>query len=317
MSASMVFGFFALANGDRVKTFRTGSSVATYHCVYETTTQCTSGVIFPVMLCVYSPFNDIALPDNTVVFVSMKMSIPAGVPWDPILLEGISVIAIPGDPSLDNYEHSVPDFPYPMVVSLGSVTAPMQTLADGTSKAFDVLSSDYVHNTRMTSNVWCILNLFCVHDCVFNSAHPCWAKTPVLNQNSVVFYIGCFSDAASTGGLQVDLKSIALNVGVVELKTSVGTSPSSVSKKHKFMAMAPKGGDYVGMLSEVGRGDKVPSASAVAPSASDALELASSMMATHQSPQSQSRSVTPTDNSPPKSTTAMSASRGRGKAKWV
>ncbi|KAI5983263.1 hypothetical protein EDC04DRAFT_2592018 [Pisolithus marmoratus] len=232
MSASMVFGFFVLANGDRVKTFRTGSSVATYHCVYETTIQCTSSVVFPAMLRVYSPFNDVALPDNTVVFVSTKMSIPAGVPRDPILLEGISVVAVPGDPSLDNYEHSVPDFPYPMVVGLGSVTAPTWSLADGTSKAFDVLSSDYVCDTRMTSNVCC----------VFDSARPRWAKTPVLNQNSVVFYIGHFSDAASTGGLQVDLESIALNVGVVESKTSVGTSPSSVSKKCKFMAMAPKGG---------------------------------------------------------------------------
>ncbi|KAI6017916.1 hypothetical protein EDC04DRAFT_2516029, partial [Pisolithus marmoratus] len=65
-------------------------------------------------------------------------------PWDPILLEGISVIAVPGDPSLDTYKHSVPDFPYLMVVSLGSVTGPMRTLVDGTSKAFDVLSTDYV-----------------------------------------------------------------------------------------------------------------------------------------------------------------------------
>ncbi|KAI6021282.1 hypothetical protein EDC04DRAFT_2522924, partial [Pisolithus marmoratus] len=107
MSASMVFRFFVLANGDRVKTFRTGSSVTTYHCIYKTTIQCTSGVTFPVMLRVYSPFNDVALPDNTVAFISAKMSTPAGVLQDPILLEGISIIAVPGDPSLDNYEHSV------------------------------------------------------------------------------------------------------------------------------------------------------------------------------------------------------------------
>ncbi|KAI5997710.1 hypothetical protein EDC04DRAFT_2585027 [Pisolithus marmoratus] len=152
----MVFRFFALVNGDCVKTFRTGSSTATYHCVYKTTIQCTSGVIFPAMLHVYSPFNDVALPDNTVAFISAKMSIPAAVPQDPILLKGISVIAVPSDPSLDTYEHSVPDFPYPMVVGLGSVTAPTRTLPDGTSKVFDVLSTDYMHNTRMTSNVWCI-----------------------------------------------------------------------------------------------------------------------------------------------------------------
>ncbi|KAI6040055.1 hypothetical protein EDC04DRAFT_2567632 [Pisolithus marmoratus] len=159
----MVFGFFVLVNRDRVKTFRTSSSTAMYHCVYKTTIQCTSGVIFPAMLRVYSPFNDVALPDNTVTFVSAKMSIPAAVPQDLILLEGISIISVPSDPSLDTYEHSVPDLPYPMVVGLGSVTAPMRTLPDGTSKAFGILSTDYMHDTRMTSNVWCIQVLFCVH----------------------------------------------------------------------------------------------------------------------------------------------------------
>ncbi|KAI5991106.1 hypothetical protein EDC04DRAFT_2587589 [Pisolithus marmoratus] len=96
MSATMVFGFLALMNRDCVKTFRGGSSTAMYHCIYETTIQCTSGVVFPAMLRVYSPFNDVVLPDNTMAFVSVKMSIPAAVPWDPILLEGISIIAVPG-----------------------------------------------------------------------------------------------------------------------------------------------------------------------------------------------------------------------------
>ncbi|KAI6112801.1 hypothetical protein F5141DRAFT_987201, partial [Pisolithus sp. B1] len=77
MSTTAVFGFFALANGDRVKTFRAGSSTAMYHCVYETTIQCTSSVVFPTMLRMYSPsFNDVALPDNTVAFMSAKVCIP-------------------------------------------------------------------------------------------------------------------------------------------------------------------------------------------------------------------------------------------------
>ncbi|KAI5998455.1 hypothetical protein EDC04DRAFT_2518303, partial [Pisolithus marmoratus] len=76
MSAIIIFGFFVLTNRDRVKTFRTGSSAATYHCIYETTIQCTSGVVFPMMLRIYSPFNDVALPDNTMAFISAKMAIP-------------------------------------------------------------------------------------------------------------------------------------------------------------------------------------------------------------------------------------------------
>ncbi|KAI6038006.1 hypothetical protein EDC04DRAFT_3091056 [Pisolithus marmoratus] len=194
---------------------------------------------------------DVMLPDNTMAFVSAKMSIPAVVPWDPILLKGISIVAVPGDPRLDDYEHSVPDFPYPMAVGLGQ------------EMSFKVTGS------------------------------------------------------SSTGGLQVDLESIALNVGVAESKSSVGASVSPISKKCKFMAVAPKGGDHVGTLSEVGRGDEGPSASPVASSTNDPCELASSMTVTHQSPCSTSGSVTPTDDSLLKSAAPMSVMKGRGKEKWA
>ncbi|KAI6137437.1 hypothetical protein EDD17DRAFT_1748093, partial [Pisolithus thermaeus] len=75
--------------------------------------------------------------------------------------------------------------------------------------------------------------------CMFDSAHPRWSKTPVPNQNMIVFYIGRFSNVASMGGLQVELESIALNVGV-ESRSSVSTPVSPTSKKHRFMAIAPK-----------------------------------------------------------------------------
>ncbi|KAI6099371.1 hypothetical protein EDD16DRAFT_1497599, partial [Pisolithus croceorrhizus] len=142
----MVFSFFALANGDHVKTLRAGSSTAMYHRVYETTIQCTSGINFPAMLRIYSPFNDVALPDNTVAFVSAKVCIPATTPHDPVLLEGIYVMAVLGDPASNSYESSIPDFPHLVVIGLGSVTSPLRTLMDGMSKAFDVVSSDYVQD---------------------------------------------------------------------------------------------------------------------------------------------------------------------------
>ncbi|KAI6098444.1 hypothetical protein EV401DRAFT_2147477, partial [Pisolithus croceorrhizus] len=163
MSATIVFGFFALANGECVKMLRAGSSTATYHCVYETTIQCTSGVVFPAMLCVYSPFNDVVLTDNTVAFISAKIAIPANVAGDPVLLEGICVMPVPGDVNTEDYKRHIPDFPHPMIIGLGSVTNQPKTLCDGTSKAFDVISTDYVRDSRMASTV---------------------CKTPLPNQNS-------------------------------------------------------------------------------------------------------------------------------------
>ncbi|KAI6027247.1 hypothetical protein EDC04DRAFT_2523398, partial [Pisolithus marmoratus] len=139
-----VFGFFGLANSEHVKTLKTGSSTATYHCLYETTIQCTSGVIFPAMLHVYSPFNNVALPDNTIAFISAKASIPSSIPDEPVLLEGMYVMPVPGDPTSDIYKHAVPNFPYPVVVGLGVVSMQPWMLSDGTSKAFTIISTDYV-----------------------------------------------------------------------------------------------------------------------------------------------------------------------------
>ncbi|KAI6099308.1 hypothetical protein EDD17DRAFT_1427862, partial [Pisolithus thermaeus] len=140
------------------------------------------------------------------------------------LLEGVYVVPVPGNANVDNYEHHVPDFPYPVIVGLGSVTSQPKTLLDGTSKAFNIVSTDYVQNARMASTVCC----------VFDTAHPCWSKTPILNYNTVVFYIGRFSDATTSGSLQVELESITLNIGMADNKLSTMTSSSPPSKRRKF-----------------------------------------------------------------------------------
>ncbi|KAI6095517.1 hypothetical protein EV401DRAFT_2157986, partial [Pisolithus croceorrhizus] len=144
MSATIVFGFFVLANGEGVKMFRAGSSTVTYHCIYETMIQCTSGVVFPATLCVYSPFNDAVLADNTVTFILVKIAIPANIPSKPALLEGVYIVPVPGNVNVNDYKCHVPNFPYPVIVGLGSVTSQPKTLLDGTSKTFDIVSADYV-----------------------------------------------------------------------------------------------------------------------------------------------------------------------------
>ncbi|KIK11994.1 hypothetical protein PISMIDRAFT_47046, partial [Pisolithus microcarpus 441] len=153
MSSTIIVGFFALAGGEHVKTVKANSLTATYHCVYNTVIQCTSGVLFPASLRVYSPYKDMVLPDDMVVFVIAKASIPASVPEQTILLEAMWVVAVPGDPTSETYEASVPDFPYPVVIGLGSVSSQPRVLSDGTSRAFTVLSSDYVRDSRLESSV--------------------------------------------------------------------------------------------------------------------------------------------------------------------
>lgn len=224
MSSSIVVGFLALAGGERVRTVKAGSTTAIYHCVYNTTIQTTSGVLFPASLRVYSPYKDVALPDNTVAFVIAKASIPASVPGETILLEAVRAVAVPGDPADDDYESRVPDFPHPVIIGLGLVSTPPRVLSDGSSKAFAVVSSDYVRDSRLETSVCC----------VFDSSRARWSKTPVPQHNSVIHYLGQFGGPVLDGGARVDLESIALNVGVQD--DSVVSTPS---KKRKFIAVVP------------------------------------------------------------------------------
>lgn len=46
------------------------------------------------------------------------------------------MVAVPGDPSSEEYESRVPDSPWPYVFGLGTVSSRAVTLPDGVSKAF-------------------------------------------------------------------------------------------------------------------------------------------------------------------------------------
>ncbi|KAI6146285.1 hypothetical protein BKA82DRAFT_544335 [Pisolithus tinctorius] len=224
MSATIVFGFFALSGGQRVQTTKPDGSSKTYHCLYDTTIQCPSGAIFPAQLRIYSPFHDTPLADDTIAFVLARPYIPTSIPKDAILLEASNVVAVPGDPSSEEYESRVPDSPWPYVFGLGTVSSRAITLPDGASKAFSVVSSDYVRDANMTSTVVCTID----------SSHPRWRRTPVPNQNSMVFYSGHFSGAAAGGGITVGLKNITLYVGGRNNGTNM--TAASGSRKRKFMS---------------------------------------------------------------------------------
>ncbi|KIO03560.1 hypothetical protein M404DRAFT_145747 [Pisolithus tinctorius Marx 270] len=153
MSTTTVVGFFALLGGHRVQSTRGGNGAKTYHCFYDSTVQCTSSVVFPVQLRVYSPFNDMLLVDDSVAYVIARAYIPSSIPHDPILLEAVDLAAVPGDPSSEEYEATIPDSPCPYIFSIGSVTTWATSLPDGVTKAFSVMSSDFVHNVTMSSTV--------------------------------------------------------------------------------------------------------------------------------------------------------------------
>ncbi|KAI6117168.1 hypothetical protein EDD17DRAFT_1484632, partial [Pisolithus thermaeus] len=94
-----IYLFLVLVGGEHLrKSVKTGSVTLAYHSIYGMTIQCTSGVIYPASLCIYSPFNDVILPDNTVAFIEAKASVPVSIPRDHVLLKTFLLIPLQGAP---------------------------------------------------------------------------------------------------------------------------------------------------------------------------------------------------------------------------
>ena len=129
----------------------------TYHCYYSTSLHTPNGDSYPAEIRVYSPFGNAVLPDDMVVFLVAKAFLP---PNDTVLLEASELVAVPGDPSAEGYENSVPDHTVPFFIGLGTVPSAVQILNDTKSKAFAVISSDYVCDSIKQSTVLCLSSCF-------------------------------------------------------------------------------------------------------------------------------------------------------------
>ena len=163
MSSLTVFGFFALAKGHRDLFQKPGSSTKTYYCFYTTALQCSSGVVLPAELRIYSPFNDTVLQDHTVVFTISRAYFPS---HGTILLDASHLFPFPGDPSEeDAYDRNLPDCRIPFVIGLGSVPFRHEMLSDGVSKAFNVVCSEFVRDGSKTSTVQCVTYHFIFVPC--------------------------------------------------------------------------------------------------------------------------------------------------------
>ena len=143
MSALNLFGVFALRNGRRNK------SGKSYYCFYNTVLQCSSGTTLPAEMRIYSPMNDVAVEDDTVVFAHCR----AYLLYSEILLDASHIFPFPGDPSSREYDENLPDFRSPYVSGLGYVPFRHEVLSDSGSKAFNVVCSEYVRDKKQTSTI--------------------------------------------------------------------------------------------------------------------------------------------------------------------
>lgn len=146
MSSFIVIGYFGLSSGRRLcsdVTRANGSTAAIWHAYYDTCLMCSGSPTLPAELRKYSTVNDAILVDDMVAFVVAKAFIPPGNLPGNVLLDAFHVVPMSGDPSSEDYEAHLPDFPLHLVFALGTVTAPHETLPGG-MVTFPLLLSEYV-----------------------------------------------------------------------------------------------------------------------------------------------------------------------------
>ncbi|KAI6135878.1 hypothetical protein EDD17DRAFT_1426587, partial [Pisolithus thermaeus] len=107
MSLLMVCGFVAVAEGCYVSLMKPNATAKTYYCLCSTALHCARDVSFPGKIHIYSPSNDVILPDNTVGFLVVKAYFPPGIPGEKVLLEVSHLMPMPGDPASETYEHAI------------------------------------------------------------------------------------------------------------------------------------------------------------------------------------------------------------------
>ena len=149
MSSITLTGFFGLLHGK-------GVSVV-HHAVYSSVIQCTLSDVgeqpmaIPAEIRLWCPLSQPLHPDNTVAFIVAKAYIPSpGSLPNVALLDTLYLVPFPGDTDTDEYEDHIPDFPNPLVATLGTISASGSDLSTG-HHCFPLSVREYVGDENKNS----------------------------------------------------------------------------------------------------------------------------------------------------------------------
>ncbi|EKM58993.1 uncharacterized protein PHACADRAFT_25125 [Phanerochaete carnosa HHB-10118-sp] len=203
----------------------TPTGQVTYHCVYNTVIKslgCTGSHIFFISaeLHVYSPHEDLPLPDDTVVFIITRVYAPIRTP---VLFEAIHVYSFSGDPSKDKYDKHLPNIPLHFL-ELEVVHFVQNAMPLDKSKHLILEASDYVRDKKKMSTV----------EAMFNRSTSRWAHIPLPVVQCTMQIIGTLSEFCHDSMLIIKIKSLSFNTlppasdpaTSASLRTGLGTMTS-------------------------------------------------------------------------------------------
>ncbi|KAJ7303476.1 hypothetical protein DFH08DRAFT_622113, partial [Mycena albidolilacea] len=240
MSSFNILGFFKLKSGRRISVQKPNSTYFTYYAHYDTKIWNIDNSAFPADLRVFIRSNAPLLPDNTVAFAVCTVqsiatpSTAQSTATNSLVLDALTFVVLPGDPSTDAYNDQLPDERTSMVFGVGRVTGSPQTLDDDhSSRVVTLAVADYVCAETKTSTI----------QCVFDLSTPRWTRAPIPQANSVMQSYGLCCDVNPAGLLRIKLESVALNISFngsapsadsQSPRHTITSAPVTPSKRRKF-----------------------------------------------------------------------------------
>ena len=125
---------------------------------YESALVCMNSPPVPAQVYTFNP-SGVFLPDNTIAYLIGKAYYPPPGDCRPVVIETVEFAPIPGDPSSPAYADNVPDFLYPAVSALGTVSSVPVPQQDG-KVDFMITAQDYVCGGMKTSTIMSASVLF-------------------------------------------------------------------------------------------------------------------------------------------------------------
>ncbi|KAF8496609.1 hypothetical protein JB92DRAFT_2630600, partial [Gautieria morchelliformis] len=119
------------------------TTTSTYYSFYDMVLETLMGTLHPMEIRLYMPPGEKLLRDDTIVHVVGRVYAASSTR---VLMDAVSVMAYPGDPSSDEYEDGIPNNKVVVVWGLGAVLNNAETDPDSNTRKFNLGVLDYVRD---------------------------------------------------------------------------------------------------------------------------------------------------------------------------
>ncbi|KAH7097080.1 hypothetical protein BKA62DRAFT_675324 [Auriculariales sp. MPI-PUGE-AT-0066] len=243
MSSTSIFGFFIISNATKEAVACLTGSNSHFVC-FDTVISAASedSVPIPVRVRKWVPPSYKLLPAEAVALLFGQLCAPPNVSTStPLFIDANKVEVVPGDPTGDHYQDSLPNYCYPTIIVTGFISGPPVTQDGGLRVHYTIVASEYIVDERKNLK-------FISHASVSIELDKTGSRFHSLNDLHDKLPIQVHGEIVGTSGGCVVLKTfnIVINVGsssvlaaITELDTTAEV-PVSPRKRFASVVSSPK-----------------------------------------------------------------------------